>query len=471
MATAPPPPAPQLAMACKDAITDVYTLPSGLPAYDSSHRGDVIRCAPDVYLSADQVNALLPAYQYKGAKAKSGFWTYRIAFRTERVVPDGSPAGTPNPEGTSAATLLIPDHPIKNGPLVVFAHGTVGLADACAPTLGDLTKAPGPTGSQQDYPVNLMSMAGYGYAVIMPDYAGFGFNAPPGYFDAQDEAHGVLDASRAAAHLLPSVAQVASGTPIVIVGHSQGGHAALSAQSIVASYGSGGTVVGVAAYAPFWISMAAWGAVTSPLANVTTTGGAGSEAEILYAMNYFYSAGELLDGPGGGVAMYQADKQALAKQVVLSPTCFDAADLAKLGNTPADFFDPTFVQNVGINCAVAANCTDAQSMKWLTRWQHDRPAIDPNGAPVLIWQGMNDKYISVGFEQCIHDKITTDVGATSTQATFCFDANAGHNDIVRLDADYVNQWIAARASVGAEPTAPCGAFPTGQTCQSPPANL
>src|SRR5262249_29189450 len=157
----------------------------------------------------------------------------------------------------------------------------------------------------------LFALAGYGYTVIAPDYAGFGFNASPGYFNAADEAHSILDATRAAAKILPSDRLPGQ---VVLVGHSQGGHAALAAHSLAPSYGLAGTLVGVATYAPFWISMLAWGAAITDAAGLQTAN-PGQYHLILYAMSYFYSAGELLDGPGGGVAMYPADKRSAVQQV------------------------------------------------------------------------------------------------------------------------------------------------------------
>jgi pimeloyl-ACP methyl ester carboxylesterase len=453
-------------MACKDALADVYKLPTGLPAYDSSHRGDVIRCAPAGYLSAAEANAQLALYYSKNAKVTSGFWMWKIAFRTERVKMDSQPASDPNPEGVSSALLLIPEHPLKKAPLVVFAHGTVGLNAACAPSLDDLSKAPPTTQtSQQDFPVNVMELAGYGYTVIAPDYAGFGFGEAPGYFIAADEAHSVLDSSRAAAHLLPAAAAVSSPLTVALVGHSQGGHAVLSAQAFAGSYGAACKIVAVAAFAPWWTSNAAWGAITTPTANFNTKT---SPTAILFAMNYFYAAGELYDGPGGGTAMYQPAQQAAAKQVVLSPTCWDYTDLAAMGMTPDAFFDATFINDVGQSCGVLGKCDTPAAMTWLARWRGDRPALDPAGAPILIRYGGKDAYVTPDYAACARDKIMMD-GASSL-VTYCYDPAAGHNDIVRLDADYVNQWIAARAGVGAEP-ATCMPFPSDPTCPGLPANL
>ena len=48
----------------------------------------------------------------------------------------------------------------------------------------------------------LYRLAGYGFTVIATDYSGFIPGQDPGYFNAEDEAHSMLDATRAAAKIL-----------------------------------------------------------------------------------------------------------------------------------------------------------------------------------------------------------------------------------------------------------------------------
>src|SRR5215471_3820129 len=126
---------PSLARACSDSLADIYIAPPGLPAYDASHRGDVVRCNVGPSLTGAEVNTQATGYGYAGPALPSGFWVFRLTFRTERVPPAG---GGSAPEGLSAALLLVPEKPVAGAPLVVFAHGSVGLAPGCAPTRLDL---------------------------------------------------------------------------------------------------------------------------------------------------------------------------------------------------------------------------------------------------------------------------------------------------------------------------------------------
>ena len=86
-----------------------------------------------------------------------------------------------------------------------------------------------------------------------------------------------------------------------------------------------------------------------------------------------------------------------------------------------------------------------------------------------------DATVKPGCAQCALDKFAKDLsaGGATTTMHHCYDANAGHRDIVRtVDADYINQWIAARAGVGSDPDAStCPAFPSTITCQTPPNDL
>lgn len=463
-------PAPALAMPCSDAVTGLYTRPSTLPAMDDTHRGDVFHCAVTESLTAARANQQIDGFtnaattsvspaNFVPGHVVSGFWTYRVAYRSTRNTVNGMRA-----EGDMAAYLVVPEKPIAGAPLVVFSHGSNGVAPKCAPSRTDLSAAV----ADRDYPVSIMRLAGYGYTVIAPDYAGYSYDqGPVGYFNAEDEAHAVLDATRAAANLLPSPPD-----KVVIFGHSQGGHAALAAQSYAKQYGMKGTLVGVSVFAPLWTSMALWAAATTPAAglhNDTDT------SSVLYSMEYNYAAGELRN-PGHGLDVFQPAKQQAAKDAMYGGECYDTAKVAALGATPADFYDTTFVSNTGFNCAantLAPDCTMAPSPTWMTRWQEDRPKLDDQSAPILVFYGGMDATVKPGWAECARERFMKDLsaGGATTMIKFCYDANAQHRDIIRgADPDYVNQWIAARAGLGPEPAA-CADFPTGLSCLTPPNDL
>src|SRR5439155_26950202 len=125
----------------------------------------------------------------------------------------------------------------------------------------------------------------------------------------------------------------AAPSKVVIVGHSQGGHAALSAQALAKSYGLEGTLAGAVGFAPLWIPPRSWGAATSPLAMLNTKDNGGV---IAYALTYYYGHGELYDGPGGGLTTFQSGKRDAIK-TLLTTACNDTLGdkAATLGITPS----------------------------------------------------------------------------------------------------------------------------------------
>jgi pimeloyl-ACP methyl ester carboxylesterase len=449
---------PTLAVSCSDAKADLYTMPSGLPAMDDSHRGDIVRCTPSESLSTAYANQRATALGYPGPSLPSGFWSWRISFRSLRAT---DAAAGPATEGDMAALLLVPEKPLPGAPLVVYAHPTLGIAPNCGPSGIDLSNA---SDTPDDYAAGVIPLAAYGYTVVVPDFAGYGFGQPAGYFNAEDEAHALLDATRAARAALPAAYQF---DKVAIVGHSQGGHAAIAAQHYARSYGLAGNLVGVASYAPWWTTMGSFAGIATPLGGFNTTD---NGYVILFAMFYFYSEGELRDGPGGGLAMFKPEKRALVEQTMIGGSaCYDVDHLKQLGATPADFFDTTWVDQVGTQCAdIGTDCTPPDAAKWLARWQRDRPTLDPTGAPMLVWYSAADKNVTPGFAQCARDRFATDLAAAGSTATvsYCYDQTSMHSEVPKVNADHVNRWIAARAGLGAEPT--CAPFPSGAKCQTPP---
>lgn len=127
--------------------------------------------------------------------------------------------------------------PSEGWPVVASAHGTTGLAPACAPSRGG---EPAPAFGLE----NVVRVA--------TDYIGLG---PVGerhaYLSGPSEAHSVIDSVRAARGLVEAHASETWAA----IGHSQGGHAALWTNELGASYAPeldfrGSVVVAPAAVLP-----------------------------------------------------------------------------------------------------------------------------------------------------------------------------------------------------------------------------
>lgn len=448
--------------ACSDTVDSIYADPGALPS-DAASRGNVLRCAKDKALTKDEMQAKIAGLGYTG-KLTSGAQSYRVSFRTER----GNAANTP---GVSSAMVYIPDTPrAAKLPVVIAGRGSRGQAPQCAASKLDASLENG--GVNEDYYRLAYGLAGNGYAVIVPDlagYANFGAanNPPSAYAQAADVAKSTLDGGRALKKLFPAL-----DDKVVLVGHSQGGHSVLAALAYADTYGTAAPIVGVAAYAPLWLSQRSWGALLyRPVAKqLGYTLASGSLAAV--DVWYHYTQAELLDGPGEGAKLFAADKRAAIKQFV-DTTCWGAAypALTSQGTYIDELYDPAFVSEVGLTstqegnpCAPGTVCE-----KWLARYSADRPHLTGKAAttPILIAYGGKDTTIPPERMKCGLDRLQQD----NAQKTVCFEPDLTHNTIVSGKADYVAEWIASVALGGAAPAA-CAQNDSAITvaCATPPPN-
>lgn len=119
--------------------------------------------------------------------------------------------------------LLLPKGKAPKGgwPVLVWAHGTTGVADTCAPS-GDY--AGGPVHVYQQIAAKaLNAWLARGYVVVAPDYQGLGTPGGHPYMNAQSQLHTVVDAVRATHFLKPY--KISKNW--YVMGHSQGGAASL----------------------------------------------------------------------------------------------------------------------------------------------------------------------------------------------------------------------------------------------------
>lgn len=122
-------------------------------------------------------------------------------------------------------------------PVLSIAHGTTGLADQCAPS--------------ESFP-DIFSLAALtpflerGWVVTATDYEGLGGPGLHAYMVGESEARGVFDIVRAARN----IEGVGADGPLVVWGHSQGGHAAIHVSQRWQDLAPDLDLVGVAAGAP-----------------------------------------------------------------------------------------------------------------------------------------------------------------------------------------------------------------------------
>ncbi|OTG98042.1 triacylglycerol lipase [Acinetobacter sp. ANC 4654] len=133
--------------------------------------------------------------------------------------------GVDNKEVTATALVFVPrtTQPVNGWPIVVWAHGTTGVADKCAPSQQGLN----------DSQILLKQLLVEGYVVVAPDYEGLGAEGNHPFLNLKSEAFSITDAVVATRDYLSRQGKKAA-PQWMAVGHSQGGHAALGAAQYAA---------------------------------------------------------------------------------------------------------------------------------------------------------------------------------------------------------------------------------------------
>ncbi len=410
------PPMPELTIACTDAVEDVYVTPDDLPPWGPSVLGDVVRCAVGSEMSVAEVDQRLQMVGVVGVTPLSGAKTYYLAYRTTRW--EGQ-------EGLGTARLYLPDtlHPGAPLPILVATHGTVGLADRCAPSHFERIS---------DYLT--LPFVGQGFVVIAPDYAGLGGEGTQGYGASADTAHSVIDAARATREVV-TVGSLAPGT--MVAGHSQGGGAALSAQAFDSFYGDS-DLLGAIAFAPGWPhdTVGLWWLLNFPMLFPYNSIRAPPATLSLYA-----DAANFI-GPGHETDYFQVAVRSAVDTAVREDCILGLLfSLPPLGATFADVLDETFLQTARSCLAQGPGC-GPPGEGYVQRAVDNIVSADPSGGAVLILQGLEDERATAENTACIVDKLIAD-GVTPQACTL---ADADHDDIVDRTVAFAADWAFALAA-------------------------
>ena len=141
----------------------------------------------------------------------------------------------------SGALFLPEGTPPKEGwPLLAWTHGTVGIADTCAPSFN---------GRQSRDTTYLNYWLANGYAIVASDYQGLGTPGTHPYLATRPEAYSNLDAIRAVQR-----ADFPVSDAVVLFGQSQGGGAALATGGFAQSYAPELDIRGIVATGPPYFS-------------------------------------------------------------------------------------------------------------------------------------------------------------------------------------------------------------------------
>lgn len=141
----------------------------------------------------------------------------------------------------SGALFLPEGTPPEGGwPLLAWTHGTVGIADVCAPSWN---------GRQSRDTTYLNYWLANGYAIVASDYQGLGTPGTHPYLATRPESYSNLDIIRAVQR-----ADFPVSDAVVLFGQSQGGGAALATGGFARSYAPELDIKGIVATGPPYFS-------------------------------------------------------------------------------------------------------------------------------------------------------------------------------------------------------------------------
>jgi pimeloyl-ACP methyl ester carboxylesterase len=381
--------------------TSVYDAPSPLPP---GKHGDLIW--------AIELNTQVP-----NARA------WKVLYRSTDI--DGTEVPV---SGMVIAPLGKP--PAAGRPVVTFAHGTTGLARACAPSsVSDPAKdalmffAP-ESGDAMDSGIpSLTRMIAAGYVVVATDYSGLGAPGFHQYLVGPTSARNVLDAAVAARQ----IPEAAAGKRTVIFGWSEGGQAAIWAAQLADYVGGQLDILGAAALAPvnsaeqikLERASTASGKKLSTMTGVETVMG-------LYATARTFPELQLSDvlTPFGVAFVTEAAKHQCSKHMG------QALDYQQSVNGPAARSDP---QNLEA---------------WARRIEQSGLGNPPSRVPVAVYQGDEDPTIFPAASAAYVKQAC----ASGTVALYTHYPSTDHLQVpFRAAADYL-AWIADRFSGNPAPS-------------------
>jgi pimeloyl-ACP methyl ester carboxylesterase len=288
--------------------------------------------------------------------------------------------------------VLVPDAPAppEGYPVVVWAHGTVGLGDPCAPSRQQPFQAPG-----------AKEFLDAGAVVVAPDYEGLGIEEETHpYLVGVATGHNILDAARVGA-------AVGGADEFVVFGASQGGQATLFARQLATSYLPEMALLGVVAAAP----------VTDPntflLAGQTDPDMFPFLAEAILAWSEVYEEPDLTDL----VTVEDAEAVRLAREEWCTADMSAPRPLDEIFHEHPDDLE-----------------------LWRQLATLNTPLADDVGIPVLLTHGDADQIVPISATRAFQDQLC----AAGEDTMLITDPAWGHAAAWTAPLDVIGSWILER---------------------------
>ena len=349
----------------------------------------------DVYAVPDRLPSAAPGTPIWAERvaAPEGAIAWRVLYHSRSIHGD---------DIAVSGLVVAPDREPPPGgfPVIAYAHGTTGLADACAPSrrvepLGEDAA----TNARGELPLPPFWDAGY--VVAATDYEGLGTPGPHPYLVGGSEARGVLDSIRAARALPDAHA----GESAVVLGISQGGHAALFTGEVAEAYAPDAGLRGVVALAP--------GAELAQAAMLLT----GDPSVV-----------------GFGVAIahgFAAAHPELRLEDVLTPEALGALDVIETGCID-DILD-TYAGPAG----EALRLERMLQPPWPALLDENTPGRVPTAVPIFVGQGEADPLVVPE----LTDALVARLCAIGDDVMYRRYPGESHSGVVEASQDDVLEWI------------------------------
>ena len=357
--------------------TDVLAVPDPLPA---GSPGDVVALAAR-----------------SGADVPQGARAWDLIYRSEGV--DGEAVAV-------SGVVYAPDGPAPAGgrPVLSWAHGTVGVADPCAPSrVGPQVPA-------------LDRWLDAGYVVAATDYEGLGTPGVHPYLVGDSSGRSVLDAARSAAR----IDEAGANSRVVAFGHSQGGHAVLFAGKLAPQYAPELDLLGVVASAP------AAELRTLLRSAVPISLGFGLVASAVYSYSETYDDLDLSE---------VLTSAAISRIGVVEETCLQGVTDAFVDQPPSAW--------------LITNPLDLET--WARRAEENEPGSSEIAAPVLVVQGANDYVVLASSTDTAIERLCQ-AGNTIDYRRY---PSTNHGEILGEAGPDIFSWVAGRVS-GEDAGSTCG---------------
>ena len=359
--------------------------PEGLPAFYSVPQP--LKGKPGTLLKSEKVKA-----------PKVHGTVYRVMYLSSTLTGDKPVAVT--------GTVVVPDGTAAKGgfPVVTWAHGTNGMADACAPSLEAAANA--------DVANLLLDQ---GWIITASDYRGEGTPGLMPYIAGETEGRDVIDIVRAADHLPAAHAS----KDYVVWGHSQGGHSAVFAHHMADDYAPELHSKGVVAGAP------------------------PSQFNLIYTFLKTSPFRYYLLMAAGGLNAAYGDKAAPLDQVLTEPGIAALADLDKMcsGGLAKKY------GTVDAATFIAVDPFTVPAWKAIFTENDPQSFSTPSSVPLLILQGGNDEQIPVVSTKILADHLCS-IGQGLERWVY---PGASHAGVVAVSAKDMVHWINDRFTGDAEP--------------------